>query len=106
MEIKEKFSPSQLGLLLFTFVVSTIILTAPGTMVMTGKQDAWLSVVPAAASGLVSIWVMISLLQPLSRFDHYRIQLKNTGELVGEMPGGLLCLFLAHVYIRHDYSAH
>lgn len=61
METTEKITGSQLGFLLFTFIVSTNMLTVPGIMAMFGKQDAWLSILPSALSGLVSIWVMIAL---------------------------------------------
>ena len=92
MGIKEKLSPSQLGLLLFTFIVSTIILTAPGTMVMTGKQDAWLSVIPAAASGLLSIWVMILL---ANRYPGLTI-IEYSSKILGNWLGK--CLGVYYVY--------
>ncbi|REE89008.1 spore germination protein KB [Paenibacillus taihuensis] len=57
----EKISATQLGLILFTFVISTINLTVPGQMVMFAKQDAWLSVLPSALTGLITIWIMTTL---------------------------------------------
>lgn len=57
----EKISGSQLGLLQFTFIMSTIILTIPRIMVSFAEQDAWLSVLPSTFTGFISIWVMITL---------------------------------------------
>ncbi|MDD9268483.1 endospore germination permease [Paenibacillus sp. GCM10023248] len=57
----EKISGSQLGLLQFTFIMSTIILTIPRIMVNFAMQDAWLSVLPSTITGLICIWVMITL---------------------------------------------
>ncbi|MBO7742781.1 endospore germination permease [Paenibacillus sp. MWE-103] len=61
MQTTEKITGSQLGYMLFTFIVSTNMLTVPSIMAMFGKQNAWMSVFPAAATGLVTIWIMIVL---------------------------------------------
>ncbi|MFC4807695.1 GerAB/ArcD/ProY family transporter [Paenibacillus sp. GCM10023250] len=61
MRIAEKITGSQLGYMLFTFIVSTNMLTVPSIMAMFGKQNAWMSVFPAALTGLITIWTMIAL---------------------------------------------
>ncbi|WP_219644063.1 endospore germination permease [Cohnella sp. CFH 77786] len=61
MHADEKISGYQLSLLLFTFIVSTLILSVPGIMVAFAKQNAWLSILPASLTGIVNIWVLTSL---------------------------------------------
>ncbi|MBM7564870.1 GerAB/ArcD/ProY family transporter [Paenibacillus sacheonensis] len=61
MQTSEKITSTQMGYLMFTFIVSTNMLTVPSIMVMFGKQNAWMSIIPAAATGLITIWVMIAL---------------------------------------------
>lgn len=61
MQGTEKISGTQLGLLMFSFVISTLILSVPGVMVAFAKQNAWLSIFPASITGVVSIIVMTTL---------------------------------------------
>ncbi|MFD0669935.1 endospore germination permease [Cohnella sp. GCM10027633] len=88
----EKISGTQLGLILFTFVVSTINLTLPGQMVMFAGQDAWLSVLPAASTGLVTIWVMTTLSR---RYPGLTI-IEYGSKIVGKWFGA--CLGLNYIY--------
>lgn len=87
MQTTEKITGTQLGLLIFTFVVSTLLLTVPGIMVMFGKQDAWLSVFPAAISGLISIWVMITLGKRYPEMTIIEYSSKIIGNWLGKCLG-------------------
>ncbi|MDG0793926.1 endospore germination permease [Cohnella ginsengisoli] len=61
MQVTEKISRTQLGYLIFTFIISTNLLTVPSFTVMFAMQDAWISELIASATGFVSIWVMCEL---------------------------------------------
>ncbi|TCM96282.1 spore germination protein KB [Paenibacillus sp. BK033] len=61
MKASEKITGNQLSFLLFTFIISTNLLTVPSFMVMFSMQDAWLSALLAPVTGIVSILVMIEL---------------------------------------------
>lgn len=92
----EKISGTQLGLILFTFVVSTVNLTLPGQMAMFAGQDAWLSVLPAASTGLLSIGVMTVL---ACRYPGLTI-IEYGSIIVGKGFGALLGLnFIYYWYI-------
>ncbi|WP_127587187.1 GerAB/ArcD/ProY family transporter [Paenibacillus koleovorans] len=82
----EKITSVQLGLILFTFVVSTINLSVPGQMAMFGKQDAWLSVFPSVTTGLLCIWVMIKLGK---RYPGLTI-IEYSSQIVGKWAGKLI----------------
>jgi spore germination protein KB len=88
----EKITGTQLSLLLFTFVVSTIILTLPGTMVMFGKQNAWISVFPSTATGLLSIWVMTTLANRYPGLTIIQYSSKIFGTWLGK------CLSVYYIY--------
>ncbi|NBD23727.1 GerAB/ArcD/ProY family transporter [Paenibacillus glycinis] len=88
METSEKITGSQLGFLLFTFVVSTNMLTVPGIMAMFGKQDAWMAIVPSALTGLISIWVMTAL---ANRYPGMTI-IQYSSKIVGNWLGPLIAL--------------
>ncbi|WP_115993586.1 GerAB/ArcD/ProY family transporter [Cohnella lupini] len=89
---EEKITGSQLGLLLFTFIVSTIILTIPGLMEMFAKQDAWLSVFPSITTGLLSIWVMTALAKRYPGMTIMQYSEKIIGKWLGK------CLGFYYVY--------
>ncbi|MFC3803459.1 endospore germination permease [Cohnella sp. GCM10012308] len=61
MQATEKISSTQLGLLIFTFIISTNLLTVPSFTVMFAMQDAWISELISSVTGFVSIWVMCEL---------------------------------------------
>lgn len=84
----EKISGTQLSLILFTFVVSTINLTLPGQMAMFAGQDAWLSVLPAASTGVLSIWVLTTLAR---RYPGLTI-IEYGSIILGKWFGALLAL--------------
>lgn len=84
----EKISGTQLSLILFTFVVSTINLTIPGQMAMFAGQDAWLSVLPAASTGVLSIWVLTILAR---RYPGLTI-IQYGSVILGKWFGALLAL--------------
>ncbi|WP_219838304.1 endospore germination permease [Paenibacillus sp. R14(2021)] len=88
MQQSEKITGTQLGLLLFTFIVSTNLLNVPGIMTMFGKRDAWISVFPAALSGLVSIWVMTVL---ANRYPGLTI-IEYSSKIVGKWIGRLIAI--------------
>ncbi|SFS63100.1 endospore germination permease [Paenibacillus sp. BC26] len=83
---REQITATQLGFLLITFVISTIILTVPGIMVMFGKQNSWMSFFPACLTGLLSIWVMITLGK---RYPGLTIT-QYSSKIVGKWLGALL----------------
>jgi len=88
----EKISGTQIGLLQFTFVMSTIILTIPRLMVEFAQQDAWLSVIPSTATGFISIWVMITL---SNRYPGLTI-IQYSSRIVGKWLGS--CIGLYYIY--------
>ncbi|MDI4645786.1 GerAB/ArcD/ProY family transporter [Cohnella hashimotonis] len=61
MQATEKISSTQLGFLIFTFIISTNLLTVPSFTVMFAMQDAWISELIASATGFLSIAVMCEL---------------------------------------------
>ncbi|CAI6087735.1 GerAB/ArcD/ProY family transporter [Cohnella sp. JJ-181] len=61
MQVSEKISGTQMGFLIFTFIISTNLLTVPSFTVMFGKQDAWISEILSSVTGFVTIWVMCLL---------------------------------------------
>lgn len=92
MQVTEKISGSQLGLLIFSFVVSTLILSVPGVMVAFAKQDAWLSVFPASLTGFVSIWVMTTLAK---RYPGLTI-MQYSSQIVGKWAGKLVGFYFTY----------
>lgn len=92
MQTTEKITGNQLGYLLFSFVASTIVLTLPGLMAMFAKQDAWISVLPSASTGLLSIWVMIILSK---RYPGLTI-IQYSQAILGKWLG--TCLGLYYIY--------
>lgn len=94
MSVKEKISGSQLGLLLFAFVVATILLTVPEVMVKYAKQDAWLSAIPASVTGIITIYVMTSLADryPGMTIDQY------SSHIVGKWLGKVLSLYFSYYH--------
>lgn len=92
MQSTEKISSNQLGILLFSFVASTIILTLPGLMAMFAKQDAWISVIPSTSTGLLSIWVMILLAKRYPGLTIIEYSQKILGKWLGT------CLGLYYIY--------
>lgn len=88
----EKITGTQLGLLLFTFVTSTTILTIPGWMVMFAKQNAWISVVPSITTGLLTLWALITL---ANRYPGLTI-LQYSSKILGKWLGK--CLGLYYIY--------
>jgi spore germination protein KB len=92
MQTTEKISCNQLGILLFSFIASTIVLTLPGLMAMYAKQDAWISVFPATTTGLLSIWVMILLAKRYPGLTIIEYSQKILGKWLGK------CLGLYYIY--------
>ncbi|MGO4543625.1 endospore germination permease [Paenibacillus sp. 2TAB23] len=87
MQETEKISGTQLGFLLITFVISTIILTVPGIMVMFGMQDSWISIIPASLTGLLSIYVMITLSKRYPGLTLTQYGSKIVGKWLGRLLG-------------------
>ncbi|MCY9659153.1 endospore germination permease [Paenibacillus chondroitinus] len=92
MQTTEKITANQLGILLFSYIASTIILTIPGLMAMFAKQDAWISVIPSTTTGLLSIWVMIKL---ANRYPGLTI-IAYSQKILGKWLG--TCLGLYYIY--------
>ncbi|MFD2614828.1 GerAB/ArcD/ProY family transporter [Paenibacillus gansuensis] len=96
MQPTEKITGTQLGFLIFTFIVSTIILTIPGWMVMFAKQNAWLSLIPSTTTGLVTLWVFITLSKRYPGLSIIQYSSKILGKWLGR------CLGLYYVYFWYD----
>ena len=94
MKVAEKITPIQLGLLIFSFVVSTLILSVPGVMVAFAKQNAWLSVFPASLTGLVSIWVMTTLANRYPGMTIMQYSSKIVGKWLGKFIGFYFTYYL------------
>lgn len=94
MQTTEKITGVELGLLQFTFVVSTIILTIPGVIADFADQAAWLSVFPAILSGLISVLVMIAL---ANRYPGLTI-IQYSSKIIGSIPGKLLGLYYVYFW--------
>jgi spore germination protein KB len=92
LQTTEKITGNQLGLLLFNFVVSTTLLTIPGWMVMFAKQDAWLSVVPSATTGLLTLWALTTL---ANRYPGLTI-IEYSSKIIGKWLGK--CLGFYYIY--------
>ncbi|MFC5448984.1 GerAB/ArcD/ProY family transporter [Paenibacillus aestuarii] len=88
----EKISGTQLGLLLFTFVISTIVLTIPRLMFEIANQDAWIAVVPSTTTGLLSITVMVEL---SNRYPGMSI-IQYSSSIIGKWLGK--CLGVYYLY--------
>ncbi|MEK5645750.1 hypothetical protein BK138_32595 [Paenibacillus rhizosphaerae] len=86
MQATEKITGNQLSFLLFTFIISTNLLSVPSFMFMFAKQDAWLSALLASVTGIISIWVMIELAKryPGETITQYSSKIlgKGLGKLV------------------------
>ncbi|MGG1553360.1 GerAB/ArcD/ProY family transporter [Paenibacillus ferrarius] len=83
----EKISGMQLGLLQFTFIMSTIILTIPRIMVSFAKQDAWIAVLPSTVTGFISIGVMISLAKRYPGLTIIQYSSLILGKWIGKLLG-------------------
>ncbi|WP_274649527.1 GerAB/ArcD/ProY family transporter [Paenibacillus humicola] len=94
MKSPEKITGTQLGLLLFSTVGATLILIVPGIMVAFAKQDAWMSVFPAALTGLLSIWVMTTLAQRYPGLTITQYGSKIIGKWLGIFLGFYYCHYL------------
>jgi spore germination protein KB len=92
MQPTEKITVNQLGIILFSFVASTIVLTLPGLIAMFAKQDAWISVFPSTLTGLLSIWVMVLLSK---RYPGLTI-IQYSQQILGKWLG--TCLGLYYIY--------
>lgn len=92
MRVSEKITGNQLGFLIFTFVVSTLILSVPGVMVAFAKQDAWMSVFPASITGIISIWVMTTL---ANRYPGLTIMEYST-QIVGKWLGKIFGFYFSY----------
>jgi spore germination protein KB len=105
MKIGEKISGSQISMLIFTYIVATLILSVPGIMVAYAKQNAWLSVIIASTTGLLNIYVMTALA------DRYPgqsiIQYASTicGRWIGKLIG-FYCIYYLFFFISSTVNEH
>lgn len=90
----ERINGNQLGFVLFTFVMSTIILSLPGLMVMFAKQDAWLSIIPSMSTGLISILVMTALAK---RYPGLTI-IQYSSKILGKWLGTILGIYYTYFW--------
>lgn len=81
-----------MSLLIFTFIVSTLILSVPGIMVSFAKQNAWLSVLPASLTGIANIWVMTALSK---RYPGQSI-IQYASSICGKWAGKLLGFYFTY----------
>ncbi|MDQ0113906.1 spore germination protein KB [Paenibacillus harenae] len=105
MKIGEKISGFQISLLLFTFIVSTLILSVPGIMVGYAKQDAWMSVILASTTGLLNIFVMTALAirYPGQTIIQYASAI--CGKWVGKLIG-FYCTYYLFFFISSTVNEH
>ncbi|KQX68131.1 hypothetical protein ASD40_24930 [Paenibacillus sp. Root444D2] len=96
METTEKITGNQLGLLLFTFIGSTIVLTIPGWMVMIAKQNGWISVIPSTTTGLLTLWALITL---ANRYPGLTI-IQYSSKIVGKWLGKCLGAFYIYIWFN------
>lgn len=85
MQASEKITGTQLGFLIFTFIISTNLLTVPSLSVMFAMQDAWISELLASATGFIGIWVMCELSR---RYPGLSVEQYST-RIVGKWLGKL-----------------
>lgn len=91
MKISEKITGSQLGLLMFAFIVSTILLNVPEVMAKYAKQDAWLAVFPALSTGVISILVMTTLAKRYPGLTIIQYSSRIMGKWLGPLFGIYSC---------------
>ncbi|WP_307205166.1 GerAB/ArcD/ProY family transporter [Paenibacillus harenae] len=105
VKIGEKISGFQISLLLFTFIVSTLILSVPGIMVGYAKQDAWMSVILASTTGLLNIFVMTALAirYPGQTIIQYASAI--CGKWVGKLIG-FYCTYYLFFFISSTVNEH
>ncbi|MFJ5761122.1 endospore germination permease [Neobacillus sp. NPDC093182] len=107
MQTTEKITGTQLGLLLFTYIVSTIILTIPGWMVMNAKQNAWISVVPATTTGLLTLWALTTLANRYPGMSIIQYSSKIIGKWLGRFLGFYFIYFwftsISVMIIQHTF---
>ncbi|WP_029192368.1 GerAB/ArcD/ProY family transporter [Paenibacillus harenae] len=105
MKISEKISGYQISLLFFTFIVSTLILSVPGIMVAFAKQNAWLSIIFASATGLLNIYVMTALAK---RYPGQSI-MQYANAICGKWAGkliGFYCTYYLFFFISSTVNEH
>ncbi|PAE40536.1 GerAB/ArcD/ProY family transporter [Bacillus sp. 7884-1] len=107
MQTTEKITGTQLGLLLFTFIVSTIILTIPGWMVMFAKQNAWISLVPSTTTGLLTLWALTTLANRYPGLSIVQYSSKIIGKWLGKCLGFYFIYFwftsISVMTIQHTF---
>ncbi|MDQ0876156.1 spore germination protein KB [Paenibacillus sp. V4I3] len=96
MQTTEKITGNQLGLLLFTFIGSTIVLTIPGWMVMIAKQNGWISVIPSTSTGLLTLWALITL---ANRYPGLTI-IQYSSKIIGKWLGKCLGVFYIYAWFN------
>ena len=96
MQTTEKITGTQLGLLLFTFMGSTIVLTIPGWMVMIAKQNGWISVIPSTTTGLLTLQALITLAK---RYPGLTI-IQYSSKIIGKWLGK--CLGFFYIYVQFN----
>ena len=94
MQLKEKISERQASLLIFTYITSTLILSVPGIMVSFAKQNAWMSIIPAALTGIVNIWAMTALSKRYPGLSIIEYSCQICGKWAGKLIGFYLTYYL------------
>lgn len=94
MEIGEKISGSQISLLFFTYITSTLILSVPGIMVAYAEQNAWMSIIFASITGLINIYVMTALAKRYPGQSIMQYAIAICGKWAGKAIGFYLTYYL------------
>lgn len=105
MKIGERISGAQTGLLMFTFIISTLILSVPGIMVAYAKQDAWLSVIVASFTGVLNIYVMTALAQRYPGQSIIQYASRICGKWIGKLIG-FYCTYYLFFFISSTVNEH
>ncbi|WP_240703128.1 GerAB/ArcD/ProY family transporter [Cohnella luojiensis] len=107
MQTTEKITGNQLGLLIFTFIGSTIVLTIPGWTVMIAKQNGWISVIPSTVTGLLTLWALTTLANRYPGLTITQYGSKIIGKWLGKCLGFYYIYFWFHsisvLTIQHTF---
>ncbi|MFF2093972.1 endospore germination permease [Paenibacillus sp. NPDC058174] len=95
----EKISPTQLSLLLFSFIAPTVILIIPNVTVEISKQDAWMTIFPSILIGSINIWVMILLSK---RYPGQTI-IQYSSQIIGKWLSKLMGLYILYYWINFNF---
>lgn len=107
MEQRAKISGTQVSILLFVFVTSTIIIYVPSFTAKEAKQSAWLaaSIIPFAF-GYLTLWIVLKLGSYFPKLTIFQYCEVIMGKLLGKGLGitYILFLLLMDVLVLKEFS--